>query len=203
MQRVAASADGQPFVLLIDEAWQIDLTPELQEPVEHALATGRKDEWVVVLAAQKPETYSEGNSASAYRNQIPTSIWFADPDADRAALARDHHLTEAEIEVVTSWLVNNPRCFLLKRPGESLICRFDLSGAAAALAVLSSRRSLYKLMRALQARHGREPEEWLPHYERLAPAVAAAPSSGKEDDDDPDTWDDAVPLPIPLLEAAE
>lgn len=203
LQRVAASANGRPFVLMIDEAWQIDLTPELREPVEHALATGRKDEWVVVLAAQKPETYSEGGSASAYRNQIPTSIWFADPSADRIALARDHHLTEAEIEVVTSWLVNNPRCFLLKRPGESLICRFDLKGADAALTVLSSRRSLYRLMRALQARHGREPEKWLPHYERLAPAVAAAPASGKEDDDDPDTWDDGAPLSPVLLEAAE
>ncbi len=159
-----------------------------------------------LLAAQKPETFGEGASASAYRNQIPTSIWFADPGADRIALVRDHHFTPAEVEVVTSWLANKPRCFLLQRPGESLICRFDLSGAASALDVLSSRRSLYKLMRALQVRYGLEPEKWLPHYERLAPAVAAAPSSGREDDDDPDTWDDrddGAPLPSALLEAAE
>lgn len=201
LQRVAATADGNPFVLIIDEAWQIDLNPELQEPVEHALATGRKDEWVVVLAAQKPETYSKGGSADAYRNQIPTSIWFADPGADREALARDHHLTPAEIEIVTEWLVNNPRCFLLKRPTESLICRFDLSGAAGAIAVLSARRSTYKLMRALQARYGRAPEVWLPHFERLAPAVAAAPDAG---DDDPDKWDDDDgQTPVALLEAAE
>ena len=195
LHRVGLLANGDPFLLVIDEAWQIDLQPELAGVVGHSLATIRKDEGVVLLATQMPESYSGSKLAAAYRNQVPTSIWYADAGADRTALAREHHMTAAEIEVVTEQLPNMPHCFLLKRPGESIICRFDLSGAPQALAVLSARRKTYDLMRSLQARHGTAPEQWLPHYERLAPGLAADPIGAR---------DEPADLPAtPVLEAAE
>ena len=39
------------------------------------------------------------------------------------------------------------------------------------IAVISARRATYDLMNRLIARHGVQPEAWVPHFERMAPAV--------------------------------
>ena len=56
-----------------------------------------------------------------------------------------------------------------------MLCRFDLSGAKDKVAVISARRSTYDLMNRLIARHGDDPEAWLPHFEQHAPGYVEAP----------------------------
>jgi type IV secretion system protein VirB4 len=69
----------------------------------------------------------------------------------------------------------------MKRPGGSVLCRFDLSGMRDKIAVISARRATYDLMNRLIARFGPEPEAWVPHYERLAPDIADQPTVGETD----------------------
>ena len=49
------------------------------------------------------------------------------------------HVPEAEFLAVTRQLPNLRHTFLMKRPGGSVLCRFDLSGARDKIAVISAR----------------------------------------------------------------
>ena len=84
---------------------------------------------------------------------------------------------------VTQQLPNMRHTFLMKRPGGSVLCRFDLSGARDKIAVISARHATHELMNRLIARHGPAPEAWVPHFERLAPGIVDQPTAdgGKEE----------------------
>lgn len=176
LYRISGLVNGDPIVLVIDEAWQIRLVPELQKEVKHALATIRKREGAVVLATQMAETYhADPEAAAAFRNQVPTSIYFGDAGASYDTFVHGEKLTEAEFEVLTEVLPNKAHSFLLKRPGFSAVCTFDLSGAMEHVAVLSAREKTYGFMRHLQTLHGRDPAAWVPRYMQEAPRLAADP----------------------------
>ena len=85
-------------------------------------------------------------------------------------------LSEAEFEAVTQVLPTRRHTFLMQRPGGSVLCKFDLSGAREKIAVLSARRATYDLMNRLIAEHGDEPQAWVPHFERMAPHVVDTPT---------------------------
>jgi type IV secretion system protein VirB4 len=74
--------------------------------------------------------------------------------------------------------LNMRHTFLMKRPGGSVLCRFDLSGARDKIAVISARRATHDLMNRLIARHGPAPEAWVPHFEQLAPGIVDQPTAG-------------------------
>ena len=168
--------DGKPIVLGVDEAWQIDRVPAFREQTADDLATIRKNEGVVLLSTQSAATYLSSSIAHAYRQQVPTRIFFADSSATRADLVDGMGLSDAEYEAVTQLLPTRRHTFLMQRPGASVLCRFDLSGARDKIAVISARRATYELMQRLIAQHGDAPEAWVPHFERLAPGVADEPT---------------------------
>ena len=168
--------NGKPLVLGVDEAWQIDRVPAFAEQTADDLATIRKNEGVVVLATQNASTFVNSPIGFAYRQQVPTRIFFADSSADHDVLVGQLGLTEAEFEAVTQTLPNRRHTFLMQRPGGSVLCKFDLSGAREKIAVLSARRATYDLMQRLIAEHGDEPQAWVPHFERLAPHVVDNPT---------------------------
>lgn len=202
LYRVSKLIDGDPLVLTIDEAQQIQLIPELDAAVQHILATIRKREGIVGLLTQLVETlHSHGAKSAAFRTLIPTSIYFGDENADYGFLVGGRRLTEAEFEVVTEVLPNRAHQFLLKRPGVSMVCGFDLSGAMHVVSVLSAREKTYRLMRELQAEHGRDPEAWVPPFMQRAPLLAKKPLA----DARAGKGRRAAPAPVPaaLPEAAE
>lgn len=168
--------DGRPLVLVVDEAWQIDRVPAFSDAVKDELATIRKNEGVVLLATQSAHTFLISKIGFAYKQQVPTKIFFADNSAERADLIDGMKLTEAEYETVTQVLPTRKHTFLVQRPGGSVVCRFDLSGAKEKIAVLSARRATHELMRRLIARHGDDPRAWVPHFEREAPHIVDEPT---------------------------
>lgn len=172
--------NGQPLVLAVDEFWQTDKVPAFREENQDHLATIRKNEGVVLLATQSARTALDSPAAHTLKQQVPTKILFGDDTASRADLVDGLGLTEAEYLAVTQQLPNLRHTFLVKRPGGSVLCRFDLSGARDKIAVISGRRSTYELCNRLIARHGADPAEWVPHFERLAPDVADAPTDRTE-----------------------
>jgi len=90
-------------------------------------------------------------------------------------------LSEAEFLAVTRQLPNMRHTFLVKRPGGSVPCRFDLSGAREKIAVISARRASHELMNRLISRHGPDPESWVPHFERLAPDLVDRPTDARQE----------------------
>ena len=179
--RVRKLINGDPIMLVVDEAWQLDKVEAFRDDIQGHLKEIRKKEGVVALATQNVGTVVRSANAEDYRKQIPTKIFFADDSASRADLIDGMGLTEAEFLAVTETLPNMRHTFLLKRPGGSVLCRFDLSGIADKIAVISARSKTYDLMNRLIARHGAEPEAWVPHFERLAPSMAADPTGEQQD----------------------
>ncbi len=178
--RVRKLINGDPIVLVVDEAWQLDKVEAFREDIQGHLKEIRKKEGVVGLATQNVSTVVSSANAEDYRKQIPTKIFFGDDSASRADLVNGLGLTEAEFLAVTEILPNMRHTFLLKRPGGSVLCRFDLSGAKDKIAVISARGKTYDLMNRLIARHGSDPEAWVPHFERQAPSIAADPTAEQE-----------------------
>lgn len=178
--RVRKLINGQPIMLVVDEAWQLDKVEAFRDDIQGHLKEIRKSEGVVGLATQNVGTVVCSDNAEDYRKQIPTKIFFADEGAGRVELMDGMGLTEAEFLAVTEILPNLRHTFLLKRPGGSVLCRFDLSNAKDKIAVVSARKSTYALMNRLIARHGADPEVWVPHFEQLAPSIAADPTSEQE-----------------------
>ena len=168
--------DGRPIVLAVDEFWQTDKVEAFRAENNDHLKTIRKNEGVVLLATQSAHDALNSPVAHTIKQQTPTKIFFGDEAASRADLVDGMGLTEAEYLAVTQQLPAMRHTFLIKRPGGSVLCRFDLSGARDKIAVVSGRRSTYDLMNRLIARHGSDPEAWVPHFERQAPGVAADPS---------------------------
>ena len=173
--------DGQPIVLAVDEFWQTDRVPAFREENNDHLATIRKNEGVVLLATQSARDALNSANAHTFRQQIPTKIFFGDESASREDLVDGMGLSEAEFLAVTQQLPNLRHTFLMKRSGGSVLCRFDLSGARDKIAVISARRATYDLMNRLIARHGNQPEAWVPHFERLAPGIIDQPSAEQEE----------------------
>lgn len=168
--------DGKPIILAIDEFWQTDKVPAFRDENNDHLKTIRKNEGVVLLATQSARDAINSPNAHTFKQQIPTKIFFGDESASRADLVDELGLTEAEYLAVTQQLPTLHHTFLIKRPGGSVLCRFDLSGAKDKIAVVSGRRATYELMNRLVAQHGSDPEAWVPHFERLAPSVVDAPT---------------------------
>lgn len=167
--------DGRPVVLAVDEFWQTDRVPAFRDENNDHLKTIRKNEGAVLLATQSVRDALNSPNSHTFKEQVPTKVLFGDVNASREDLVDGLGLTDAEFEAVTQKLPNMRHSFLLKRPGGSVLCRFDLSGARDKIAVISGRRSTYDLMNRLIARLGPAPEAWVPEFERLAPAVADEP----------------------------
>jgi len=175
--RVRKLIDGNPIMLTVDEAWQLEKVEAFRDDMQGNLQEIRKKEGIIGLATQNVGTMLRSPNAENYRRQIPTTIFFGDEAASRADLIDAMGLTEAEYLAVTRELPAMRRAFLLKRPSGSVLCRFDLGGMQDKLAVISARTKTYELMQRLIARHGDRPEEWVPIFERLAPGLADDPTT--------------------------
>ena len=173
--RIRKLINGLPLVLAIDECWQADKVQSFQEENNDHLKTIRKNEGVVVLATQSAHDALASPNAHTFKQQIPTKIFFGDTAANWNELVDGLDLTAAEFDAVKSLLPDMKHSFLIKRPSGSVLCRFDLSGAKDKVAVISGRASTYDLMNRLIARHGDDPEAWVPHFEREAPRLVEAP----------------------------
>jgi type IV secretion system protein VirB4 len=174
--------DGRPIVLAVDEFWQTDRVPAFRDENNDHLKTIRKNEGVVLLATQSARDALNSPNAVTFKQQVPTKIFFGDESASREDLVDGMGLTEAEFLAVTRQLPNLRHTFLMKRPGGSVLCRFDMSGARDKIAVISARRATHDLMNRLIARHGAEPEAWVPHFERLAPGVVDDPIARRDEE---------------------
>lgn len=177
-------ADGTPLEFLIDEFWQAGGVDVFTETVQDKSKTGRKREISMVLATQSPRDAVASPIGYTLKEQYPTKIFFGDAEASFMDLCGDDEknphiphlgLTLAEYNAVTQMLPHMRHAFLMKRPGASVVLRNDMRKALAQVAVLSGRDSTYGLMRELQEQYGSAPEQWVPHFERLAPTLAKEP----------------------------
>mgnify|MGYP001556085403 CR=1 FL=1 len=78
-----------------------------------------------------------------------------------AAFRQRFGLTPHEYDLIRT-LPDSARCFLIKRGGESVVVRLDLSGEKDILTILSGRERSVRLLDDIRASVGDEPADWLP-----------------------------------------
>ncbi len=73
-------------------------------------------------------------------------------------------LTARELKLIREQLEPGSRAFLVKQGHHSVVCRLDLKGFDAELAVISGRASQLERLERIMAEHGPDPGQWLAEF---------------------------------------
>jgi type IV secretion system protein VirB4 len=91
-------------------------------------------------------------------------VFFPNADASAEEYTRGFGVSEREFKLIREQLEPGSRSFLVKQGHHSVVCRLDLKGCEAELAVISGRARHVARMHRLMAEHGRDPARWLPLF---------------------------------------
>jgi type IV secretion system protein VirB4 len=91
-------------------------------------------------------------------------VFFPNADASAEEYTGGFGLTEREFRLIKEQLEPGSRSFLVKQGHHSIVCRLDLKGFDAELAVISGRTRHVERLHRLMERHGVDPGRWLPAF---------------------------------------
>lgn len=159
--RVEERLDGTPAIIMVDEGWKALDDEVFTARIRDWEKTIRKRNGIVGFATQSAEDALESRIASAIVEQAATQIFMANPKAQARDYVEGFGLTAHEYNLVRQ-LPDNARAFLIKHGQESVVARLDLSGDADLLTILSGRERTVRLLDAIRAETGDDPQAWLP-----------------------------------------
>jgi type IV secretion system protein VirB4 len=96
--------------------------------------------------------------------QTPTKVFFPNADASHGEYTQGFGLSDREFQLIKEQLEPGSRTFLVKQAHHSVVCRLDLKGFDAELAVISGRAAKVTQMSELIAECGPLPDDWLPAF---------------------------------------
>lgn len=159
--RVEERLDGSPAIIVVDEGWKALDDAVFTARIRDWEKTIRKRNGIVGFATQSAEDALESRIASAIVEQAATQIFMANPKAQARDYVDGFGLTMHEYDLVRQ-LPDDARAFLVKHGQESVVARLDLSGEADLLTILSGREHTVRLLDAIRAEVGDDPQVWLP-----------------------------------------
>ncbi len=162
--------DGRRMVCWMDEFWRLLADPMFESFAKDAPKTWRKLNGVMCLATQSASDVLESPISRTIIEQTPTKVFFPNCDADAREYTQGFGLTEREFRLIKEQLEPGSRSFLVKQGHHSIVCRLDLRGFEAELAVISGRTRHVERMKQLIAAHGADATQWLPLFMRAAAA---------------------------------
>lgn len=161
--RIGLQAAGSPHIIDIAEAWRALQDPLMRAFIENKGKTVRKEDGVIGLDTQEPSDISRSPLGSTLLSQFPTQFLLPNGEAEEGDYIDGLKLTPREFELIKHTPENSGR-FLLKKGGESVLLRLDLSGLDDMLAVLSASRDNVEVMQGLIRDLGPDPARWLPLF---------------------------------------
>ena len=156
--------DGRRLVCWMDEFWRLLGDPAFESFAKDGPKTWRKLNAVMCLATQSASDVLQSPISRTIIEQTPTKVFFPNADASAEEYMRGLGLTEREFRLIKEQLPPGSRCFLVKQGHHSVVCRLDLKGCDAELAVISGRARHVRRARRLIAERGRDPARWLPAF---------------------------------------
>jgi type IV secretion system protein VirB4 len=156
--------DGRRLVCWMDEFWRLLGDPAFESFAKDGPKTWRKLNAVMCLATQSASDVLDSPISRTIIEQTPTKVFFPNADASAEEYTRGLGLTEREFRLIKEQLQPGSRSFLVKQGHQSVVCRLDLKGCEAELAVISGRARHVQRVRGLIAERGREPWQWLPTF---------------------------------------
>jgi type IV secretion system protein VirB4 len=156
--------DGRRLVCWMDEFWRLLGDPAFASFAKDGPKTWRKLNGVMCMATQSASDVLESPISRTIIEQTPTKVFFPNVDASAEEYMGGFGLSEREFKLIKEQLEPGARAFLLKQGHHSVVCRLDLQGCDAELAVISGRAAHLQRMRRLMAERGRDPANWLPTF---------------------------------------
>lgn len=157
--RIETCLDGQPTMILIDEAWKVLDDPMFAGRIRDWMKTLRKRNAIVGFVTQSAADALNSSISSAIVEQTATSLFMPNPKARDEDYCKGFGLSAQEVEFIRS-LPAHSRCFLVKQANRSVVVRLDLSGMPDLLTVLSGRESSVRRLDELRASVGDDPSLW-------------------------------------------
>ncbi|MGQ0534169.1 MAG: VirB4 family type IV secretion/conjugal transfer ATPase [Caulobacteraceae bacterium] len=161
--RVEERLDGEPSIIVVDEGWRALDDDVFVARIRDWEKTIRKRNGIVGFSTQSARDALDSRIANAIIEQSPTQIFLPNPKAQAKEYCEGFGLSEHEFEIIAA-LPDSSRCFLIRRGGESVVARLDLSGMKGTLGVLSGRERSIRLLDELRAETGDTPSAWLPRF---------------------------------------
>jgi type IV secretion system protein VirB4 len=156
--------DGRRLVCWMDEFWRLLADPAFESFAKDGPKTWRKLNGVMALATQSASDVLGSPISRTITEQTPTKVFFPNADANGEDYMAGFGLTEREFRLIKEELEPGSRRFLVKQGHQSVVCELDLKGFDAELAVISGRRTALDVVHQLVARHGGDPQQWLPKF---------------------------------------
>jgi type IV secretion system protein VirB4 len=156
--------DGRRLVCWMDEFWRLLDDPAFESFAKEGPKTWRKLNGVMCLATQSASDVLQSSISRTIIEQTPTKVFFPNVDASAEEYTQGFGLSEREFKLIREQLEPGSRTFLVKQGHHSVVCRLDLKGCEAELAVISGRARHVERMRRMIAAHGPEPLHWLPSF---------------------------------------
>ena len=156
--------DGRPLVCWMDEFWRLLADPAFEGFAKDGPKTWRKLNGVMCLATQSASDVLDSPISRTIIEQTPTKVFFPNSEADREQYISGLGLSEREFRLVKERLEPGSRMFLVKQGHHSVVCRLDLQGFDAELAVISGRASQVERLHRIMEEHGVDPSRWLPVF---------------------------------------
>ena len=116
------------------------------------------------LATQSASDVLQSSISRTLVEQTPTKVFFPNADASHDEYTQGFGLSEREFQLIKEQLEPGSRTFLVKQAHHSVVCRLDLKGFDAELAVISGRAAKVTEMSELIAARGPLPADWLPAF---------------------------------------
>jgi type IV secretion system protein VirB4 len=153
--------DGRRLVCWMDEFWRLLADPSFEGFAKDGPKTWRKLNGVMCLATQSAGDVLDSPISRTIIEQTPTKVFFPNVDASAEEYTRGFGLSEREFKLVKEQLEPGSRSFLVKQGHHSVVCKLDLKGCDAELAVISGRARHLECMRRLMREYGSDPAHWL------------------------------------------
>lgn len=158
--RVEQRLDGSPAIIVVDEGWKALDDDVFVRRIKDWEKTIRKRNGIVGFATQSAQDALESRIASAIVEQAATQIFMVNPKARAEDYVQGFGLTPHEFDLIRT-MPDSAHCFLIKRGGESVVARLDLSGAQDILTILSGREKTVRKLDDIRAKVGDDPALWM------------------------------------------
>lgn len=160
--QIEQSFDGQPSLLILDEAWIMLGHPVFREKIREWLKVLRKKNCAVVLATQSLSDASKSGILDVLAESCPTKILLPNVTAQQeiqSELYRSMGLNARQLEIVAT--ATPKREYYIMSPEGNRLISLALGRTALAFVGASDKESINRIKK-LEATHGEQwPEKWL------------------------------------------
>ena len=160
--RINASLNGEPTMIILDEAWALIDNDVFAPKIKDWLKVLRKLNAMVVFATQSVEDIGKSQISDTLVQQTATQIFL--PNLKATAIYRTvFMLSKREFSLIKTTDPSS-RYFLVKQGIDAVVAKLDLKGMDDIINVLSGRAETVLLLDGIRKEVGDDPRNWLPIF---------------------------------------